>query len=155
MDDPTSSRLDAPLNTPILVYTRRARVAPKELFVLSGYPNSLQNSCILWIMIHNHGLLYIIIDYGHNLSNDVFLTYLQILRFLQILPNFALFWQNLRDSKGFKGRRRRTEDERTDAHTLQIWGSPTQKAPSGQKMASERCKKLKNFRLRRAKSIKE
>ena len=31
----------------VLDYTRRARVAPKELFVLSGHPNSLQNSYIL------------------------------------------------------------------------------------------------------------
>ena len=40
----------------------------------------------------------------------------KILRFLQILPNFALFWQNLRDSKGFSGGRRGRTDGRT--HTL-------------------------------------
>ena len=72
------------------------------------------------------GLWTIIIDYEHNLSHNVFLTYPQILRFCQILPNFALFWQNLRDLSVTHGRT--DEDERTDAHTLQIWGSPTQKA---------------------------
>ena len=31
--------------------------------------------------------------------------YLQNSQICQILPNFALFWQNLRDSKGFRGGR--------------------------------------------------
>ena len=52
----------------------------------------------------------------------------KISRFLQILPNFALFWQNLRDSKGFRRTDGRRTNGRTDAHTLQIRGSPTQKA---------------------------
>ena len=59
------------------------------------------------------GVWTIIIDYERNLDHNVFLMYLKISRFLQILPNFALFWQNLRDSKGF----RRTNGRRTDGHT--------------------------------------
>ena len=92
----------------LLDYTRRARVAPKELFVLSGHPNfSVFSSkfCILWIMIYNHGL-------WANMSNDVFLTYLQN---SQISPNSSKFCSFLAKSERFeRDRRGRTEDERTE-----------------------------------------
>ena len=93
---------DPKLTKNILVYTRRARVAR---MTFCG-----------WI---------IIIDYDHNLSYGEFLTYLLIPRFLQILQKFCSF---LAKSDRFK-RLQRTEDERrTDAHTLQSRGTPTQKA---------------------------
>ena len=100
----------------ILDYTRRARVAPKELFVLSGHPNSLHfvdYDSRLWIM-----LIIWVMTYFWRIS--------KILRFLQILPNFALFWQNLRDSKGFRGGGGRT-DGRT--HTLFKFEAPLHKKP--------------------------
>ena len=64
-------------------------------------------------MIHNHGLWFIIIDYEHNLSNDVFLTYLQN---SQISPNSSKFCSFLAKSERFK-RLRRTENGRTDGRT--------------------------------------
>ena len=102
----------------ILVYTRRARVAPKELFVLSGHPD-------LFKILPFCGLWSIIIDYEHNLNNDVFLTYLQN---SQISPNSSKFCSFLAKSERFKrlrtdGRteedgRGRTEDGRTHSSNL-------------------------------------
>ena len=97
------------MNKFILVYTRRARVAPKELFVLSGHPNFPEFSSKFCIC----GLWFIIMDYEHNLSND-------IPKFSD-LQNSSKFCSFLAKSERFKRLRtdgRTEEDGRTHSSNL-------------------------------------
>ena len=55
---------------------------------------------------------------------DVSPKFSDFFKFFQILLFFGKIWEIQKASE---------DGGRTDAHTLQIWGSPTQKAPSGQK----------------------